>query len=64
MNKFMLTGHRFMPELHLGQPGFTQSAGGPFTKYCERIQKFRETGDLNYIHKNQLDKACFGHDAV
>ena len=32
-----------MPELHLKQPGFTYSACGPFTKYHERIQKFRKT---------------------
>ena len=38
MNKVMLTGDKFIPELHLGQPGFTQSAWGPFTKYCERIK--------------------------
>ena len=34
MNKFVLTGDRFIPDLHLGQPGFTQSAWGLFTKYC------------------------------
>ena len=28
----------------------------------ERIQKFKETGDTNYIYKNDLDKACFQHD--
>ena len=27
-----------------------------------RIQKFKETGDTNYIYKNKLDKACFQHD--
>ena len=52
-NKFLLTEDKFMPELHLKQPGFTYSACGPFTKHCERIQKFRETGDLNiYIDMN------------
>ena len=63
MHKFMLTGDSVMPELHLGQPGFTQSGSGPFTKHCERIKKFRETCDLKQIYKNQLDKTCFGHDA-
>ena len=47
INKFLLTGHKFMPELHLKQPGFTYSACGPFTEDHERIQKLRETG--NYI---------------
>ena len=51
-----------MPEMHLKQLGFTYSACGPFTKNKERIQKFKETGDTNYIYKNELDKACFQHD--
>ena len=45
MNKFLLTGDKFMPELDLKQPGFTNSTCGPFTKHCERIQKFSETGN-------------------
>ena len=52
-----------MPVLHLKHPGFTYSAGGPFTKHRERIQKFRETGDLKHLHRNELDKACFTDDA-
>ena len=48
--------------MHLRQPGFTYSACGPFTKNKERIQKFKETGDTNYIYKNELDRACFQHD--
>ena len=39
-----------MPEIHLRQPGFTYRACGPFTKNKERIQKFKETGDLVYIY--------------
>ena len=42
-NKFLLTADKFTPELHLKQPGFTYTACGPFTKYPERIKKFRET---------------------
>ena len=53
-----------MPEIHLRQPQFIYSACGPFTKQKQRIQKFRETGDTNYIYKNELDKACFAHDAA
>ena len=48
--------------MHLKQPGFTYSACGPFTKNKERIQKFMQTGDTNYIYKNDLDKACFQHN--
>ena len=51
-----------MPEMHLRQPGFTYSACGPFTKTQERIKRFRETGDVGHIYKNDLDKACFQHD--
>ena len=51
-----------MPEIHLRQPGFTYSASGPFTKNKERIQKFKEAGDTDYIYRNELDKACFQHD--
>ena len=50
-----------MPEMNLRQLGFTYSACGPFTKNKPRIQKFLETGDTNYIYRNELDKACFQH---
>ena len=59
INKFLLAGDKFMPEIHLRQPQFTYSACGPFTRHEERIQKFKETGDANYVYKNELDKACF-----
>ena len=62
VNKVLLADDKFMPEMHLRQPGFTYSACGPFTKNKERIKKFKETGDTNYIYKNELDKACFQHD--
>ena len=61
---FLLAGDKFMPEVHLQQPQFTYSASGPFTKHKQRIQKFKETGDTDYIYKNELDKACFAHDAA
>ena len=32
VNKFLLVGDKFIPEMHLEQPGFTYSACGPFTK--------------------------------
>ena len=32
INKFLLEGDEFMPEMHLKQPGFIYSASGPFTK--------------------------------
>ena len=45
VNKCLLAGDKFMPEIHLRQLGFAYSACGPFTKNKERIQKFKETGD-------------------
>ena len=63
INKFLLTGDKFMLELHLKQPGFPYSACGLFTKYCERIQKFRETGNLKHLYRNEFDRACFAYDA-
>ena len=62
VNKLLLAWDKFMPEMHLKQPGFACSACGPFTKNKERIQKFKETGDAKYIYRNELDKACFHHD--
>ena len=35
---------------------------GAFTKNKERMQKFKETWDLQYIYQNELDKACFQPD--
>ena len=64
INKFLLAGDKFMPEMHLRQPQFTYSACGPFTKHKQRIEKFKETGDTNYIYKSELHKACFAHDAT
>ena len=46
-----------MPEMHLKQPGFTYSACGPFTKNKERFEKFMQTGNTDYIDKNDLVKA-------
>ena len=39
VNKFLLVGDKFMPKMHLKQPGFTYSACGTFTKNKERIEK-------------------------
>ena len=62
VNKFLLVGNKFMPEMHLKQPGFTYSACGLFTKNKMRIQKFKEAGNTSYNYKNELNKACFQHD--
>ena len=48
--------------MHLKQPGFTYSVCGPFTKNKERIEKFMQTRNTDFIYRNELDKACFQHD--
>ena len=64
INKFLLAGDKFIPEMHLRQPQFVCSACGPFTRHKERIKKFKQTGDTRYIYRNELDKACFQHDSA
>ena len=62
VNKFLLTGDKFMPELYLQQPGLGKYAAcGSFTKNKKRIKRFKETEDLRYIYKNELDNDCFQH---
>ena len=62
VNKFLLVGDKYMPEMHLNQPGFTYSVCDPFPKNKERIGKFMQTENTDFIYKNELDKACFQHD--
>ena len=64
INKFLLAGDKFMPEMHLRQPEFVYSACGPFTRHKEKIKEFKRTGDTRLLYKNELDKACFKHDAA
>ena len=64
INKFLLAGDKFMPEMHLRQPQFVYSACGPFTRHKETIKKLKQTGDTRYIYRNELDKACFQHDSA
>ena len=52
INKFLLAGNKFMPEMHLRQPGFTCNACGTFTKNKERIQKLKK----NWRFKIYLSK--------
>ena len=64
INKFLLAGDKFMPEMHLRQPRFLYSACVSFTRHKERIKKFKQTGDTPYIYRNELNKACFQHDSA
>ena len=62
VDKFLLAGDKFMPEMHLKQPVFTYIACDPFTKNKERIEIFMQTGNADSLCRNELDKACFQHD--
>ena len=59
MNKFLLAGDKFMPEMHLKQPGFIYSACGPFTKNKERIEKFMPTGNTDSFTEMILTRPVF-----
>ena len=59
VNKFLLVGDKFMPEMHLKQPSFTYSACGPFTKNKERIEKLMQTGNTDLILEIKLIKLVF-----
>ena len=59
VSKFLLAGDKFMPELHLKQPGFTYSACALFSRNKERIEKFMEKGNTGFIYRNEPDKVFF-----
>ena len=59
VNKFSLAGDKFMPEMYLKQPGFTYSA-----RNKEKIEKFMQTVNTDFIYRNELDKACLPHDVA
>ena len=63
INKFLLAGDKFMPEMHLRDPIVgTYSACVPFTKNKQRIREFMNKVHISVIFKNKLDEACFQHD--
>ena len=59
VNKFLLSGDKFMPEMHLKQPGFTYIACGPFTKNKERIQSLKKQEIQAIFIKMNLIKHAF-----
>ena len=64
VNKFLLAGDKFMPEINLKETGFTCSACGPFTRSKERIEKFMQTENIDFICRNEFDKVFSQHDMV
>ena len=51
VNKFLLPSDKFMPGMHLKQPGFTYGACGLFTRneIKKSIEKFVATGNTVFI---------------
>ena len=47
INKFLLAGDKFVPEMHLRQPGFTYSACGPFAKIKKEYKSLKK---LEILH--------------
>ena len=65
INKFLLIGDTFMPEIHLWDTKVKRySACGPLTRHQQRINEFMKDGRLSHIAKNKLDAACFKHDSA
>ena len=55
INKFLLAGDKFMPEMHLRQRQFVYSACGPFTRHKERIKEFNvQVMHIIFIEMNSL----------
>ena len=62
INKFLLVRDIFIPEMHFKLPDFTYSAFGQFTKSKDRIEKFMQTENTDFIYKNEHNKVCFQYD--
>ena len=59
VNKFLLSGDKFMLETHLKQPGFTYKTCGPSTKNKERIQNLKKQEIQAIFTKMNLIKLVF-----
>ena len=59
VDKFLLTGEKFMPKMDLKQSVFTYSACGPFTKNKERIKNSKKQELQDIFIKTNLIKLVF-----
>ena len=50
--------------MHSRQPQFVYSDCGPFTRHKVIIKEFKRRDDTRLLYRNELDKACFKHDAA
>ena len=54
MNKFLLVGDKFMREMH--------KMLIVLVVHLLKIKKELQTGNTEFIYRNEFDKACFQHD--
>ena len=54
VNRFLLAGDKFVPGIHLKQPGFTYSASGPFTKTKEMKSLWRLEIQLSFTEMSLI----------
>ena len=59
VNKLLLAGDKYLPEMHLKQPWFTYNACGSFTKNKEWIQKFKEQETQTIFTKMNFIRLVF-----
>ena len=59
VNRFLLTGDKFMPEMHLRQPGFTYRASGPFTKIKKEFKNLKKKEIQAIFTKMNLIRLVF-----
>ena len=59
VSKFLLAGDKFMPEMHLKQPGFTYSACRPFTKKKKEFKNLKKQETEAIYTKINLIKLVF-----
>ena len=59
VNTFLLAGDKFIPEIHLKQPGFTYSACGPFTKKKKEFRNLKKQEIQTIFTKTNLIRLVF-----
>ena len=59
VNNSLLAGDKFMPEIHLKQPGFTYSACGPFTKTKKEFENLKKQEIQTIFTKMNLIRLVF-----
>ena len=60
INRFLLRGDKFMPEMHLWDPKVKKySVCGPFARHEQRINEFMKDGKLSHILKDKIGCSLF-----